>query len=131
MFRNDKNSEFDYICFEYMIHKNKTLLYVYSNCKSFYNVKFDNEIDKKFGTTFKYCGKDLNKFVLKPQKDVYLHYQSSKTFMGPKIWEYYNIWYKKSKSMQKMKNVGDSHDLYVQSDTLLLFIFLKFSWNLL
>ena len=90
---------------------------------------------KKFATTYQFCNKDLNKFMLLLRKGVYPYeymdslkrfteLPSKKDFYSKlnleditdedymhaqKVWKVFNI-----------KNLGEYHDLYVQSDTLLL-----------
>ena len=90
-----------------------------------------DELIKKFPNTYQLCIKDLNKSELLLQKGVYPYeYMDSwKRFKeesfyselnkegitdedyahAQKVWDTFNI-----------KNVGEYHDLYVQSDTLLL-----------
>ena len=101
-----------------------------------------DELIKKFPNTYRLCNKDLNKFELLLRKGVYPYeYMDSwKRFKekslpdkesfyselnkegitdenyayAQKVWNTYNI-----------KNLGEYHDLYVQSDTLLLADVLK------
>ena len=95
------------------------------------------ELTKKFPATYKFCNKDLNKFELLLRKGVYPHeymdswerfnetsLQDKESFYSElnkeditdeecahaqKVWKIF-----------KIKNLGEYHDLYVQSDTLLL-----------
>ena len=90
---------------------------------------------KKFATTYPFCNKDLNKFMSLLRKGVYPYeymdslkrfteLPSKKDFYGKlnleditdedymlaqKVWKVFNI-----------KNLGEYHELYVQSDNLLL-----------
>ena len=96
-----------------------------------------NELIKKFPATYRFCKKDLNKFALLLKKGVYPYeymdswerfnealLPSKESFYSElhkeditdedynhakKIWEVFTI-----------KSLGEFHDLYVQSDTLLL-----------
>ena len=96
-----------------------------------------NELIKKFSNTHKFCNNDLNKFVLLLRKGVYPYeYMDSqerfnettlsnkKAFYSELILE--DITDKDQTRAQKvfeefgLKNIGDYHDLYVQSNTLLL-----------
>ena len=101
------------------------------SCKSI------NELIKKFPNTYQFCNKDLNKFSLLLRKGVYPYqYMDS--------WEKFNettlpnkesFYSKLNKEgitdedyahaqkvwkVFEIKNLGEYHDLYVQSDTLLL-----------
>ena len=92
---------------------------------------------KKFPNIYRFCNEDINKFILLLRKSVYPYeYMDSwerfnETLLpGKKV--FYNELYLEditdenyahaSKVSKKfgLKNLGDYHDLYVQSDTLLL-----------
>ena len=95
-----------------------------------------NESSKKFSNTYKFCDGDINKFIILLRKGVYpLEYMDSqdkfneielpskKDFYSKKDLE--NISDKDYEHAQNVfkeycNNIGDYHDLYVQSDMLLL-----------
>ena len=89
-----------------------------------------NGLSKRFPNVYQFCNRNINKFILLLRKDVY-----SYEYMGS--WErfkkaFYSESYLKSITDEdyahaqkvfeelKLKRLGDYHDLYVQSDTLLL-----------
>ena len=108
--------------------------------------KFNNDLIKKFKNTYSFCNNDttepsslerINKFVLLLRKGVYPYeymdswercneklLPSKKDFYGNINMEAINdIDYSHANNVFKrfkLKNLGDYHDLYVQSDTLLL-----------
>ena len=109
------------------------------SCDSYYEKKFNKEFNKikKIKNTYSFCNNDLNKFILLLRKGVYPYeYMDS--------WEKFNetpfpikedfyshlnmediedIDYRHGNNVFnnfKLNNLGDYHDLYVQSDTLLL-----------
>ena len=92
---------------------------------------------KKFPNTYRFCNKDINKFILLLRKDVYPyeHMDSWERFIEttlPNKKAFYSelnledITHTDYGHAQKvfeefkLKNRGDYHDLYVQSDTLLV-----------
>ena len=126
-------SNLDYI----RITKNEKLLLKCFSCDSYYEKKFNRELIKKFKNMYSFCNNDLNKFILLLRKGVYPYeYMDS--------WEKFNetslpikedfyshlnmediedIDYRHGNNVFnnfKLNNLGDYHDLYVQSDTLLL-----------
>ena len=117
--------------------KNEKLLLKCFSCDSYYEKKFNKELIKKFKNTYSFCNNDLNKFILLLRKAGYPYeYMDS--------WEKFNetslpikedfyshlnmediedIDYRHGNNVFnnfKLNNLGDYHDLYVQSDTLLL-----------
>ena len=117
--------------------KNEKLLLKCSSCNSYYEKKFNKELIKKFKNMYSFCNNDLNKFILLLRKGVYPYeYMDS--------WEKFNetslpikedfyshlnmediedIDYRHGNNVFnnfKLNKLGDYHDLYVQSDTLLL-----------
>ena len=117
--------------------KNEKLLLKYFNCDSYYKKKFNKDLIKKFKNTYSFCNNDLNKFVLLLRKGVYPYeYMDSwekfnETSLPSKEDFYSNlnmedisdIDYRHGNNVFKrfkLENLGDFHDLYVQSDTLLL-----------
>ena len=124
-------------CLDYIKTKNGKLILTCFNCKTYYEKDFNKELIKRFASTYEFCNKSLNKFILLLRKDVYPY-------------EYMDNWEKfdetslptkesfySSLNMQniddidyrhgnnvferfKLKDLGEYHDLYVQSATLLL-----------
>ena len=117
-----KYNQLTFQCFEY---------------KSSYIKDFHKELIKRFANTYGFCNGDIKKFILLLRKGVYPYeYMDS--------WERFNeisladkkVFYselsleditdkdyahaQKVFKESKLKNLGDYHDLYVQSDTLLL-----------
>ena len=124
-------------CLDYVKTKNEKLLLKCFNCKTYYEKKFNKELINKFKNTYSFCNNDINKFFLLLRKGVYRYeYMDS--------WERFNetsllskedfysdlnmeniddIDYRHGNNVFKifkLENLGDYHDLYVQSDTLLL-----------
>ena len=106
-------------------------------CKKNYNKDFNKELITRFSTTYEFCNKDINKFILLLRRGVYLYeYMDSwerfdETSLPDKEAFYSSqnmdnitdIDYRHSKRVFKNlnnKNFGDYYDLYVQSDILLL-----------
>ena len=129
----DCKSNLDYV----RITKNEKLLLKCFNCDSYYKKKFNKDLIKKFKNTYSFCDNNLNKFILLLRKGVYPYeYMDS--------WERFNeislpskeyfyshlnmediddIDYRRGNNVFKvfkLDNLGDYHDLYVKSDTLLL-----------
>ena len=116
--------------------KNKRLIYKCKECKEDWKIPI-NELIKTFQSVYQFCNGGLNKFVLLLRKDIYPyeHMDSWEKFdenilppkeafnsnlnledisdedytHAQKVWDVFEI-----------KNLGEYHDLYVQSDTLLL-----------
>ena len=114
--------------------KSEKLLLKCFSCDSYYEKKFNKELIKKFKNTYSFCNNDLNKFILFLRKGVYPYeYMDSwekfnKTLLPIKedFYSHLNmedIDYRHGNNVFnnfKLNNLGDYHDLYVQSDTLLL-----------
>ena len=116
---------------------NETLLFKCIDCEKEYEKEFNKELLKRFSNTYEFCDNDLNKFLILLRKGVYPY-------------EYMNEWdkfnekklpckesfysnltmedisdtdYKHANNVFEkfnLNNLGDYHDLYVRSDTLLL-----------
>ena len=118
--------------------KNEKLILECYNCKQRYKKKFKKELIKRFASTYSFCNNDLNKSILFLRKSVYPYeYMNNwerfnETSLPSKESFYSNlnmaniddIDYRHGNNVfNKFKlnnNLGDYHDLYVQSDTLLL-----------
>ena len=130
MKRKNIKSEYEFIGF-----KNDRLNNRCKECNETSN-KSINELIEKFPNTYQFCNDDLNKFVLLLRKGVYPNeYMDSwekfdETTLPPKEAFYSEITLedisdKDYLHAQKMfqescTDIGDYHDLYVQTDTLLL-----------
>ena len=130
---SDCESNLDYI----KIKKNEKLLLKCFNYNIYYKKKFNNDLIKKFKNKYSFCNSDLNKFILLLRKGVYPyeHMDSwekfNETSLPSKESFYSNlnmediddIDYRHGNNVFKsfkLDNLGDYHDLNVQSDTLLL-----------
>ena len=84
-------------CLDYVRStKNEKLIFKCFNCEQYYKKKFSKDLIKRFGSTYEFCNKDLNKFILLLRKGVYpyeymgswerfnetYHYQVKKTFIA-------------------------------------------------
>ena len=133
---NNKCADCEY-CLDYIITKNEKLILKCFNCKQYYRKKFNKELIKRFASTYEFCNGDLNKFILLLRKGVYPYeYMDNwerfdETSLPNKESFYSNlnmeniddIDYRHGKNVFrrfKLKNLGEYHDLYLQSDTLLL-----------
>ena len=122
---------------DYIKTKNEKLILKCFNCKQYYEKGFNKELIKRFASTYEFCNKDLNKLILLLRKGVYLYeYMDNwerfdETSLSNKESFYSNlnmeniddIDYRHGNNVFKrfrFKNLGEYHDLYVQSDTLLL-----------
>ena len=122
---------------DYIKSKNEKLILECYNCKQRYRKKFNKELTKRFASTYEFCNNDLNKFVLLLRKGVY-PYECMDTWKKfneislPNKDDFYSnlnmedindIDYRHANNVFKvfkLENLGNYHDLYVQSDTLLL-----------
>ena len=124
-------------CIGYIKIKNEKLLLKCFNCNTYYKRKFNKDLIKKFKNAYSFCNNDLNKFVLLLRKGVYPYeymdswekfnetsLPSKKDFFSNLNMENIDdIDYRHGNNVFKrfeLENLGDYHDLYVQSDTLLL-----------
>ena len=124
-------------CLDYIKTKNEKLILKCFNCKQYYEKDFIKELIKRFASTNEFCSKNLNKFILLLRKGVYPYEymdpweRFGKTLLPSKESFYSNlnmeniddIDYRHGNNVFKrfkLKNLGEYHDLYVQSDTLLL-----------
>ena len=58
-------------CRDYIKTKNEKLILKCFNCKQYYEKKSNKELIKRFASTYEFCNKDLNKFILLLRKGVY------------------------------------------------------------
>ena len=125
-------------CLDYVRStKNEKLILKCFNCETYYRKKFDKELIKRFASTYEFCNKDLNKFILLLRKGVYPYeymdnWERFNKMSLPSKESFYSnlnmeniddIDYRHGNNIFKrfkLKNLGEYHDLYAQSDTLLL-----------
>ena len=127
----DCKSNLDYV----RITKNEKLLLKCFNCDSYYKKIFNKDLNKKFKNTYSFCNNDLNKLLLRKGVYLYEYMNNSERFNEislPSKESFYSnlnmediddIDYRHGNNVFnkfKLNNLGDYHDLYVQSDTLLL-----------
>ena len=129
---SDCESNLDYIKI-----KNEKLLLKCFNCNTYYKKKFNKDLIKKFKNAYSFCNNDLNKFILLLRKGVYPYeymdsWEKFSEISLPSKEDFYSnlnmedirdIDYRHANNVFKgfkLENLGDYHDLYVQSDTLLL-----------
>ena len=58
-------------CLEYIKIKDKFLIFNCSHCNRNYENQFDKDLTKRFGKTYEFCQKEVNKFYLMLRKGVY------------------------------------------------------------
>ena len=124
-------------CLDYMTTKDEQLIFRSFKCKKNYEKNFNKDLIQRFANTYEFCNRDLNKFILLLRKGVYPNeYMDSwqrfdETPLPDKEAFYSNlnmeditdVDYRHGKKVFEYlikNNLGDYHDLYVQSDTLLL-----------
>ena len=124
-------------CLDYMITKNDQLVFTCSECKKNYKKDFNKDLIKRFENTYEFCDRDINKFILLLRKGVYPYeYMDSwetfdETSLPDKDTFYSSLNMENVTEVDRRhpervfkslnnKNLGDYHDLYLQSDTLLL-----------
>ena len=124
-------------CLDYIKIKNEKLLLKCFNCNTYYKKKFNKNLIKKFRNTYIFCDNDINKFVLLLRKGVYPceyvdNWEKFDETSLPNKEDFYSnlnmedindIDYRHANNVFKrfeLENLGQYHDLYVQSDTLLL-----------
>ena len=109
------------------------------NVKKNYKKDFNKELTKRFANIYEFCNKDINKFILLLRKDVFPYeYMDSLDKFDEALLPDKEVFYN-SLNMENIadvdidcrhakrvfkklhnKNLGNYHDLYVQSDILLL-----------
>ena len=120
--RNNKCVNSNY-CLDYIKTKNEKLILECYNCKQRYRKKINKELIKRFASTYSFCNNDLNKFIL------FLRFNETSLpgkesfYSNLNIENIEDIDYRHGNNVFnkfKLNNLGEYHDLYVQSDTLLL-----------
>ena len=123
-------------CLDYIKTKNEKLILKCFNCKQYYEKGFNRELIKRFANIYNFCDKDLNKFILLLRKGVYPdEYMDNwerfdETSLPDKESFYSNLNMENIDDIDyrhgnnecktfKLKHLGEYHNLYVQSDTLL------------
>ena len=122
---------------EYMIAKDDILMFTCFKCKKNYKIDFYKKLVNNFSSIYYFCKGDINKFVLLLRKGVcpYEYMDSWNRFNEtslPDKKDFYSLlnieriididYTLETRVFKefKMNNLGDYHDLYAQSDTLLL-----------
>ena len=117
--------------------KDDQLVFRCFECKKNYKKDFNKELIKRFASIYEFCNKDINKFILLLRKGIYPYeYMDScdrfdetslpdqeAFYSSLNMEDITDVNYRHAKRMFENlnnKNLGDYHDLYVQSDTLLL-----------
>ena len=122
---------------DYMKNKDEKLILRCFSCKNNYEKDFNKGLIKRFANTYNFCDNDLNKFILLLSKGVYPYEymdnweRFNETSLPDKEYFYSSlnmenvddIDYRHGNNVFKkfkLKCLGEYHNLYVQSDTLLL-----------
>ena len=58
-------------CLDYMTTKDEQLIFRCFRCKTNYEKNFNKELIQRFGNTYEFCNRDLNKFIMLLRKGVY------------------------------------------------------------
>ena len=124
-------------CLDYMKTKDKKLIFRCFSCKKNYEKDFNKKLIERFANIYEFCNRKLNKFILLLRKGVYPYeYMDNwerfdETSVPDKESFYSSLNMENIDDIDcrhgnnvfkkfKLKNLGEYHDLYVQSDTLLL-----------
>ena len=124
-------------CLDYMTTKDEQVIFRCFSCKKNYEKNINKDLIQRFANTSEFSNGDLNKLIFLLRKGVYPYqYMDSwqrfdETSLPDKEAFYSNlnmeditdVDYRHGKTVFEYlinKNLGDYHDLYVQSDTLLL-----------
>ena len=114
---------------------NEKLVFKCIDCEKVYEKEFNNELIERFANTYKFCDNDLDKFIMLLRKGVYPYeyidgwdkfnekiipgkdsFYSNLTLENISETDYANNAFKRF----IINNLGEYHDLYLRSDTLLL-----------
>ena len=123
-------------CLDYMTTKDEQLIFRCFSCKKNYEKNFNKDLIQRSSNTYEFCNGDLNKFIFLLRKgvDPYEYMDSWQRFDETSLPDkeafysnlnmehitYVDYWHGKTVFDYLInKNVGDYHNLYVQSDTLL------------
>ena len=116
---------------------NETLLFKCIDCEKEYEKEINKELIERFANTYKFCNNDINKFIMLLRKGVYPYeYMDGWDKFNEKIIPSKELFYSNLTlenisevdymhannvfKIFELNNLGDYHDLYVRSDTLLL-----------
>ena len=122
---------------DYITIKDNKLIFRCFSCKKNYEKDFNKELIQSFVNIYEFCNGDLNKFILLLRKGVYPYeymdnWERFNEILLPNKEAFYSNLnmeritdtdYRHANKVfkeLKLKNVGEYHDLYVQSETLLL-----------
>ena len=130
-----ENLDFEY-CFVELNNDDK-LVYKCGECKKEREEPLDHKLIENFPSVYEFCEGDLDKFVLLLRKGVYPYeymdscekfektslpakknFYSKLNSVGISNYDYTHA--KKVWDVFEIKNVGEYHDLYIKTDTLLL-----------
>ena len=123
--------------FDYMTTKDEKLIFRWFSCKKNYEKDFNKDLIQRFENMYEFCNGDLNKFILLLRKGIYPYeyidswQRFDETSLPDKEAFYSNLNMEDIRDVDhrhgkkvfknfKLKHLSDDHDLYVQSDTLLL-----------
>ena len=124
-------------CLDYIKTKNGKLIFKCFNCKTYCGKDFNKELIKRFASTYEFCNGNTNKFILLLRKGVYPYEymdnweRFNEASLPNKEFFYSNLNMENIDDIDyrlgnnvfkrfKLKNLGEYHDLYVQSNTFLL-----------
>ena len=111
---------------------NEKLIFKCIDCEKEYEKEFNKELIERFANTYKFCDNDLNKFIMLLRKGVKDGWDKfNEKIIPSKELFYSNLTlenisetdYAHANNVFKkfnINNLGEYHDLYVRSDTLLL-----------
>ena len=112
------------LCFVRFI--NEKLIFKCIDCDKEYEKEFNNELIGRFANTYKFCDNDLDKFIMLLRKGVYPYEyidewgKFNEKLLPGKDSIYSNLTLENIFKKFNINNLGEYHDLYVRSDTLLL-----------
>ena len=124
-------------CLDYMSVKDDQLVFRCFECKRNYKKEFNKELIKRFANIYEFCNQDINNFIILLRKGIYPYeYMESwerfdeislphkeAFYSSLNMEDITDVDHRDAKRVFKNlnnKNLGDYHDLYVQSDTSLL-----------